>query len=51
MDQPAPADSPVEFSDAQSQRVFAAAATAVAGELGRQAARAYFADVRHERSA
>jgi hypothetical protein len=33
-----------DFSDLESQRVLRAAAFAVAGELGRQAAREYFAE-------
>jgi hypothetical protein len=36
---------PTDFSDRESQRVLAAAARAVARELGRQAAREYFAEV------
>ena len=35
----------VDFSDVESQRVLAAAARAVARELGREAAREYFAEV------
>jgi hypothetical protein len=34
-----------DFSDPESQRVLAAAAAAVARELGRQAAREYFAEL------
>ena len=34
-----------DFSDPESQRVLRAAAYAVAGELGRQAAREYFAEL------
>ena len=34
-----------DFSDPESQRVLAAAAGAVARELGRQAAREYFAEL------
>ena len=36
---------PTDFSDRESQRVLAAAACAVAGELGREAAREYFAEL------
>jgi hypothetical protein len=35
----------VDFGDCESQRVFAAAAQAVARELGREAAREYFAEL------
>jgi hypothetical protein len=35
---------PADFSDPESQRVLAAAARAVAVQLGRQAAREYFAE-------
>lgn len=41
----APAIHLVDFSDRESQRVLAAAACAVARELGREAAREYFAEV------
>ena len=34
-----------DFNDPESQRVLAAAASAVARELGRQAAREYFAEL------
>jgi hypothetical protein len=36
---------PADFSDLESQRVLAAAARAVAHELGREAAREYFAEL------
>ena len=36
---------PADFSDSESQRVLAAAALTVARELGRQAAREYFAEL------
>lgn len=36
---------PADFSDQESQRVLTAAARAVAHELGRQAAREYFAEL------
>ena len=36
---------PTDFSDLESQRVLAAAARAVARELGREAAREYFAEL------
>lgn len=36
---------PADFSDHESQRVLAAAARAVARELGREAAREYFAEL------
>ncbi len=36
---------PVDFRDAESQRVLTAAACAVAHELGREAAREYFAEL------
>ena len=36
---------PADFSDRESQRVLSAAASAVARELGRQAAREHFAEV------
>ena len=36
---------PADFSDRESQRVLAAAACAVAHELGREAAREYFAEL------
>ena len=36
---------PADFSDPESQRVLSAAASAVARELGRQAAREHFAEV------
>lgn len=36
---------PTDFSDLESQRVLAAAALAVARELGREAAREYFAEL------
>lgn len=38
------ADTPTDFSDDQSRRVLTAAARAVASELGRAAAREYFAE-------
>jgi hypothetical protein len=38
---------PVDFSDPESQRVLTAAARAVARELGREAAREYFAELLH----
>ena len=41
----APTIPPADFSDLESQRVFAAAARAVARELGREAAREYFAEL------
>lgn len=41
----APHVDPVDFSDLESQRVLAVAARAVARELGRQAAREYFAEL------
>jgi hypothetical protein len=41
----APAASPADFSDHESQRVLAVAARAVARELGREAAREYFAEL------
>ena len=41
---------PADFSDLESQRVLAAAARAVARELGREAAREYFAElIRHRK--
>jgi hypothetical protein len=40
-----PAVHATDFSDAESQRVLTAAACAVARELGRQAAREYFAEL------
>ena len=40
-----PGVEPRDFSDGESQRVLAAAARAVARELGRQAAREYFAEL------
>jgi hypothetical protein len=40
-----PAGRATDFSDGESQRVLAAAARAVARELGRQAAREYFAEL------
>lgn len=41
----------VDFSDSESERVFSSTARAVAGELGRQAAREYFAEVMgHEKA-
>jgi hypothetical protein len=44
--QPAsPPDGLTDFSDVKSQRVLAAASMAVARELGRQAARDYFAEL------
>ena len=36
---------PADFSDRESQRVLAAAVRAVARELGREAAREYFAEL------
>jgi hypothetical protein len=36
---------PADFSDLESQRVLAAAARVVARELGREAAREYFAEL------
>lgn len=36
---------PADFSDVESQRVLRAAAYVLAGELGRQAAREYFAEL------
>ena len=36
---------PADFGDPESQRVLRAAAYAVVGELGRQAAREYFAEL------
>ena len=36
---------PADFSDLESQRVLAAAVDAVAHELGREAAREYFAEL------
>ena len=36
---------PVDFTDLESRRVLAAAAHAVARELGREAAREYFAEL------
>ena len=36
---------PADFGDLESQRVLAAAARAVARELGREAAREYFAEL------
>jgi hypothetical protein len=40
-----PAVHATDFSDGESQRVLAAAARVVARELGRQAAREYFAEL------
>jgi hypothetical protein len=40
-----PAVHATDFSDGESQRVLAVAACAVARELGRQAAREYFAEL------
>jgi len=40
-----PAVPPADFSDRESQRVLAAAVRTVARELGREAAREYFAEL------
>jgi len=40
-----PKSAPLDFSDAESQRVLTRAAEAVARELGREAAREYFAQL------
>ena len=42
---------PPDFTDAESQRVLAAAARVVARELGREAAREYFAELVGKRKA
>jgi hypothetical protein len=41
-----PQPRPADFTDAESQRVLSAAAKAVARELGREAAREYWAQLR-----
>ena len=45
-----PFENPVDFSDPDSQRVLTAAARAVARELGREAARKYFAELLNQGS-
>jgi hypothetical protein len=44
-------DAPADFTDTESQQVLAAAARVVARELGREAAREYFAELIGKRKA